>query len=121
MLDTCYDGVLIHKDKEYLKYCLKEIGKIVSKYKLKLNNKTSINHIKNGLDFLGFRFYIINNKVVLRLRNTTKKNFKRKIKKYYLLYSKKKVTKKEYNMFLSSYLGHLKIGNCFYLVKNNKK
>ncbi len=70
------DGILIHHDKKYLKYCLKEIEKIITKYKLELNNKTRINHIKNGLDFLGFRFYCLNNKIVLKVRNNTKKRFK---------------------------------------------
>jgi len=36
------DGVVFHQDKVYLKYCLKEIEKIVSKYKLELNSKTKI-------------------------------------------------------------------------------
>ena len=36
------DGVLIHRNKEYLKNCLDEIDKILKKYKLKLNKKTKL-------------------------------------------------------------------------------
>ena len=89
------DGLLIHEDKEYLKYCLIEIDKILKKYKLEFNiKKTRIDNIKNGIDFLEFRFYIINNKVIMKLRNNTKKRFKKKIK-----YN---------NNSLASYIGYLK-------------
>ena len=93
------DVLLIHEDKEYLKYCLIEIDKILKKYKLEFNiKKTRIDNIKNGIDFLGFRFYIINNKVIMKLRNNTKKRFKKKIKNS--------------DNCLASYIGHLKWGSC---------
>ena len=64
------DGVLIHQDKEYLKYCREEIDKFLSSIKLNFNvRKTCVDSIKNGLDFLGFRFYIVNNKIVLKVRH----------------------------------------------------
>lgn len=119
------DGLLIHYDKKYLKYCLQEIEKVVSKYKLELNKKTRINHIKNGLDFLGFRFYIKNNKVILKVRNSTKKKFKKKSAKYNKMLNAGIITKKDYDQYISSYVGHLKMGNTYYLVRkntyNNKK
>ena len=75
------DGVILSNDKEYLKNCLKEIEKMVLKYRLCLNRKTKIINVsKEGLDFLGFRYCIINNKVILKVRKLTKKNFKRKMK-----------------------------------------
>lgn len=73
------DGVLLSNDKEYLKYCLKKIEEMVHKYKLKLNDKTKIINVsKEGLDFLGFRFYVWNNKVVMKVRKDTKKGLKEK-------------------------------------------
>lgn len=96
------DGVLLSNDKNYLKYALKEIKKIIKKYKLEFNDKTKIINInKEGLDFLGFRFYIINNKIVMKVRNSTKKKFKRA---------------KDENS-IKSYYAHLKWGNCFNLMK----
>ncbi len=110
------DGVLLSYDKEYLKYCLKEITKITDKYKLKLNNKTKIINItKGGIDFLGFRFYIINNKVILKVRNSCKKKLKKKMK----MIRKGKYSSKKALQIVNSYKGHLKWGNCFNLIKTN--
>lgn len=80
------DGVLIHNDKEYLKYCLKEIEKIIYKYMLELNNKTKILSSKEGIEFLGFRF-IISNKTIVKVNNKTKKRFKKKMKLLYEEYN----------------------------------
>ena len=80
------DGVLIHNDKEYLKYCLKEIEKIICKYMLELNNKTKILSSKEGIEFLGFRF-IISNKTIVKVNNKTKKRFKKKMKLLYEEYN----------------------------------
>ena len=64
------DIVIIHHDKQYLKYCLNKIKeKMKREYKLKLNpKKTRIDNIKNGIDFLGYVFYIKNGKAILKLR-----------------------------------------------------
>ena len=112
------DGVILSNDKEYLKYCLKKIEKIVKKYKLSLNKKTKIINVsKEGLDFLGFRFYIINNKVILKVRKLTKKNFKRKMK----LAFNGKIPLERGLKIISSYRGHLKWENCYNLMKRNLK
>ena len=110
------DGILLSIDKEYLKYCLSEIEKIINKYKLKLNNKTSIINVsKNGLDFLGFMFYIRNNKIIMKVRNKTKSNFKRKMK----LIKGGKVNGDNARSIIASYKGHFKWGNCYNLFKKS--
>ena len=51
-------------------------------YVLKLDindDKTRIDSIKNGIDFLGYDILLNNNKVILKLRNSTKKRFKKKV------------------------------------------
>ena len=46
------DGILIHENKEYLKFCLYKIKSLVEdKYKLKLNNKTRIYSSCGGIEF----------------------------------------------------------------------
>lgn len=105
------DGILLHEDKEYLKYCLKEIEKIIIKYKLKLNSKTQITRIKQGFDFLGFKYYIKNNKVIMKVKNQTKKRFKSKMKKLYSLVDNNKIKVSDLNQVKASYLGHLNYGN----------
>ncbi len=108
------DFVLIHSDKEYLKKVFEVIkDKLKQEYDLSLNSKSKIIHIKNGLEFLGFRFIITNrNKLILKVKNDTKKRFKRKIKK---ALAKKENQKLE--VLLASYKGHLGFGNCRNLMK----
>lgn len=112
------DFILIHYDKKYLGKCLKIIEeKLKKEYKLFLNEKTKIVNIKNGLDFLGFRFYIGKGKVFLKLRNRTKKAFKKKIRKLKKLYNHKLITIKEIKQITSSYKGHLRYGQTYHLTK----
>ncbi len=112
------DGIILSNDKEYLKNCLKEIEKVVLKYRLCLNRKTKIINVsKEGLDFLGFRYCIIDNKVILKVRKLTKKNFKRKIKLIY----EEKISLESGLRIISSYRGHLKWGNCYNLMKTTLK
>ena len=48
------DFILIHKDKNYLRYCLKEIDRFCKeRLKVELNSKTQIGKVKSGIDFLG--------------------------------------------------------------------
>lgn len=111
------DFIIIHEDKDYLKLCLKQIRKyLFDNLKLELNEKkTRIDNIKNGIDFLGYRFIIKNNKVITKLRNRVKKNFKKKLKHLQELFKNNYISKKEFKNFLSSYKGLLMYGDCNYL------
>ena len=92
------DGVLLSGDKKYLRYCLDEINNFILNYGLKLNNKTKIINVsKEGLDFLGFRFY----KNYIKIRSKNIKKFKRKIKLY-----KKRIINDD---FINGYRGYFKI------------
>ena len=111
------DFIIIHEDKDYLNYCLKQIRKyLCDNLKLGLNEKkTRIDNIKNRIDFLGYRFIIKNNKVIMKLRNRVKKNFKKKVKFLNELILNNYISKKEFKNLLSSYKGLLINGNCNYL------
>lgn len=113
------DGVIIHQNKEYLQYCLEEINKLLERYKLKLNKKTKIYSCKEGFEFLGFRYIIKNNKVIMKVKNSKKKRFKRKIKEYNKLLDKNKLSEFDYNQVLASYKSHLSYGNTNNLVYSN--
>ena len=53
-----------------------------SELKLKLNEKTQIFPLKNGVDYVGWHFYITDTgKVVRKLRNSNKKSLKRRFRK----------------------------------------
>lgn len=108
------DFIIIHEDKKYLNYCLEKIEKyLTNKLKLELNiNKTKINGIKNGIDFLGYRFIIKSNKIIMKLRTRVKNNFTRKIKNLILLVNNNYIDEKAFYKWLSSYNGLLKYGCC---------
>ena len=108
------DFVIIHHDKQYLKYCLSKIkDKLEKEYKLKLNpKKIRIDNIKNGIDFLGYVFYIKNGKVIMKLRKRNKTNFKKKVKKIKLLKKYNYIDEIEFKNQISSYFGLLKWGSC---------
>ena len=108
------DFIIIHEDKKYLNYCLKKIEEyLINNLKLELNiNKTKINGVKNGIDFLGYRFIIKNNKIIMKLRTRVKNNFTRKIKKLILLVNNNYIDEKAFYKWLSSYNGLLKYGSC---------
>ena len=111
------DMIVIHHNKEYLKYCLDKIISKLRDYKLDINyKKTRIDSIKNGIDFLGYRFFINNGKVILRLRKRTKKKYKKKIKDIGILYRNNLMNKNQFIIGLNSYNGVLKWGNCKRLI-----
>ena len=66
------DYILLHQDKNYLKYCLKVIeDKLTKEYKLELNkNKTMVVKSTQGISFLGYRFIIENKKTITKLRQS---------------------------------------------------
>ena len=108
------DFIILHHDRKYLKKCLTEIIDILKNdYKLDVNiKKTKVDNISNGIDFLGYRFFLRDNKLFMRLRTRTKKRFKRKVKYISRLYNDKYINKKDYKIMISSYNGLLKWGNC---------
>ena len=112
-----YLYIIIHHDKEYLKYCLDKIISKLREYKLDINyKKTRIDSIKNGVDFLGYRFFINKGKVILRLRKRTKKKYKKKIKDIGILYRNNLMNNNQFIIGLNSYNGMLKWGNCKRLI-----
>ena len=76
------DLVLIHEDKQYLMECLHEIrGYAEEELKLEFNQKTQIFPICQGVDYLGWHFYLTDTgKVIRRLRTSNKHRFKQRLK-----------------------------------------
>lgn len=92
---------MISTNKKYLIESLDKIKNKIEKYKLKTNNKTQIINVsKNGVDFIGFHYYVKNRKIIMKLRNSTKTKLK---------HAKKKQSHQ------NSYKTHLKYGNCYNL------
>lgn len=116
------DGVIIHESKQFLKNLLQELKKIVLNLKLEFNEKTMIFPLKNGIDFLGFRFYLTNTgKVVKRLRTSRKKKFKRRIRGYVKNYKLGNLQYADIKRSLASFEGHIMHGNTYRFYKNALK
>ncbi len=109
------DLILLHEDKDYLKYCYGEIKKFISNEKLELNmKKTHIYSIKNGINFLGYRFVLNkNNKLIVIMNSETKKRISRRLRYF------RHNDLKRYNSSLSSYQGYFNMCSCNMFITKN--
>ena len=110
------DFVLIHEDKEYLKHCLSEIERVIAVHKLRLNSKTQICPIAQGVDIMGFHFYLTETgKVVRKLRRRSKRDMRRKLHKFKRLHQAGRISKERIDASFASWQGHAKHGNTYHL------
>lgn len=116
------DFFLIHEDKEYLRYCLKEIRAYLDGLKLELNEKTAIFPLKNGIDFLGFHTYLTESgKVVMKLRRSSIQRMNARLKKWSKAYPKGEVSKDEIALSFKAWNAHAAHGNTYALRMRYKK
>lgn len=106
------DFLLIHPDKEYLRYCQKQIETFLAGLRLELNEKTNIFPLRHGVDFLGFHTYITESgQIIRRLRHSSVKRMKGKIRWWKKEYPAGKVTKKEILDSWTAWDAHAAHGN----------
>lgn len=113
------DLVLIHNDKEYLKKCLYEITINIESLGLKLNaKKTQIFPLKQGINFLGFKFKLTDaGKVIRLLLKENIKIRKRKLRKYKSLVDEGKMTREKADECYKAWKAHANKGNSYNLLK----
>lgn len=113
------DCIILCQDKEYLKQCLSAMQYYVEEYLLlAFNEKTQLTAMKDGVDYLGFRFYLTDTgKVIRRLRTGSKRRWKRRMKKIKRQYREDEITLEEVTRSIASYKGHLKHGHTYKLQK----
>ena len=113
------DLVLLHPDKTVLNQCLREIRAYAAEaLKLEFNQKTQITPIAQGIDYVGWRFYLTDTgKVIRYLRTCAKKRFKRRLKLFQKQYAARQIDYDSISQSLSSYSGHLKHGHTWKLRK----
>ena len=104
------DMILIHRDKEYLRYSLNEIEKICkNKLNLSLNQKTQIGMVKNGIDFLGYRHILNDNGSITRkLRASSKNRLKKHLKRLKKLRERKIVDDEYVYIRKNAFYNHIK-------------
>lgn len=117
------DMILVHNDKEYLKFCKEEIEKCANNHlKLNLNNKTEISNLKDGIDFLGFRHILTENGKVLRLlRGQAKVKLKRNMKLLSKLKQNSLVDEEYIDSRLNAFNAHICHSNAKSLYRKLKK
>lgn len=67
------DFILMHPDREYLKFCYQEISKKLAEIKLHFNQKTQLVEIHQGFTFLGYQFVLKEKRLIVRLNKKTKR------------------------------------------------
>lgn len=113
------DCVLIHGDKDYLKHCLDVMCDYAeTELNLSFNEKTKIFPIKNGVDYLGWHFYMTDTgKVIRKVKQSTKVKYKRKLRYFQKAYAEGRTDLDEIKQVLSSYRSHLSFGHTYKLQK----
>ena len=111
------DFILVHESKEHLKACLAEITEVAAnELKLSFNEKTQIFPVSEGVDYVGWRFYLTDTgKVIRRLRTSNKRRFKRRLKAFQVKYRTGEISYDQVKQSLASYRGHLKHGHTWKL------
>lgn len=112
------DFILIHHDKEYLKYCLERIIEKLAEIKMSVHpDKTFIQPITHTLTFLGFDYRLTDTGKVLIFVNPEKiKHAKRKIKRMVTLVQKGKKTKHSVDVHFKAYKACVRYGNSHNLI-----
>ncbi|GHT90000.1 hypothetical protein AGMMS49545_02040 [Betaproteobacteria bacterium] len=111
------DMALLSPSKAELQECLRQIReKCADELKLELNAKTQIMPVKNGVDYLGWHFYLTpTGKVVRTLRAAAKTRLKKRLKNLQHAYTEGAFDLPDIKLRIASSNGHLKQGHTWRL------
>lgn len=106
------DWYVICPDMETAREALRLIRAEFSKLGLELNNKTNIFPLQNGIDFCGFHVYLSQTgKVVKKLRYSSIKRMKRRIRLWEEQYASGEITREKIMECFQSWEAHAKHGD----------
>ena len=107
------DYIIISNDKKKLKKALNSIKFILEdKYKLNINiNNTNIYYSYHGFEYLGYMFYIRNNKTIIKIKSNNKKRKNKNIKNINYLYSNNYISYRRYFNSMNNFNNSYKYGN----------
>ena len=99
------DYIIISNNKDKLKKALNEIEYILNKkYKLNINkNETNIYDSYHGFEYLGYMFYIRNNKTIIKIKSSNKRRRDNNIKKINYLYKNNCISYQKYFNSMNNY------------------
>lgn len=111
------DLVLVHESRAYLRLVLHDIRRYaLDELGLELNDKTQTHPLSQGVEYLGWRFYLTDTgKVIKRLRASNKRRFKRRLKRMQKAYACGEMELDAIMRSLASYNGHLDRGDTWHL------
>ena len=109
------DLIILSHDKEYLKNILKIISNKFSFIGLKINPKSNIYNLKYGINFLEYKYKIINNRFYILLKKGNNKKIRNKLE---CLYRNDLI---KYYASLGSYNGYLKMKGISFKMKAIEK
>lgn len=113
------DFFLIHKDKEYLVECLKDIKEDVNKLGLSLNGKTQIVPFRKGISFCGFHHYITSDgKYIRKIKGENKRRIRKKLRRWARAVNEGKMEKEKFYEKYNSWKAHAEHGNCYKLCQS---
>ncbi len=108
------DFVLVHEDRRFLQHALEEIQKTVTELGLKFNSKTQIFPLKNGVTYLGFRYFFTPDGKLIK---TVKKKTKRRLRWRARLLKKARldgiIDGERVRQSLAAFHGHLKFSQSY--------
>lgn len=108
------DMVLVHEDLDTVKNALEEMRKVIKELGLSLNSKTQIFPIKNGVTYLGFRYFVTpTGKLIKNVKKQTKKRMRWRARLLKKAYKENIIGAEKVQMSLASFRGHLMYGNCY--------
>lgn len=106
------DWYSIVETKEEAKTLLEKARSKFAMLGYELNEKTEIYPLRHGIDFCGFRVYLTRTgKVIRKLRTSSKKRVKRRIKKWEKDYAEGLITREEIETSFQSSCAHIKHGD----------
>lgn len=104
------DMVILHDNKEYLKECLEMIKIKLKDLGLQLNiKKTQIFPVKQGVNFLGFKFKLSEKgKVIITLLKSKQNREKRKLKRLVKRCKNGKISRHQVDRCFDSFISHIR-------------
>ena len=114
------DFILVHPSKAYLHEAKQDMEAILQNHLgLTFNAKTQIFPIKNGVEYLGWRFYLRNSgKVLMRLKKQTKVRMERRLRKLQRDYADGMIQVENIPPVINSYKTHLAHGDTWQIKMN---
>lgn len=110
------DFILIHPDKTYLQYCLREIEAKLTMLGLSLNRKTNIQPLHHGVMFLKWHYYILpTGRIIMKISKSKRAKQRHRLTKLYAREQKGLAAVGSTANSLISFLANAKRGNAYKL------